>query len=142
MNKLKENTGNLLDFPQVDSDLEVWFTFEGKEYEVSQFNIGFGQSVDYKGQPQSEVRGGRIVLTLTQAVPENIYQWAMTSCLHDGVIEFRSKTTSSHLRVEFTGAYCVNFNRIIAGKGGLSTALTISPEEVTVNGISLYNHWV
>lgn len=141
MNKLKESADNRLNFPQVDSDLEVWLIFEGEEYEVNQFNIGFNQSVDHKGQPQSEVRGGRMMLTLTQAVPENVYQWAMTSCLRDGAIEFRSKTTSSPLKVEFTNAYCVGFNRIIAGKGGLSTALTLSPEDVTINGISLYNNW-
>ncbi len=91
--KVKEAASGLFNFTQVDSDLEVWFVFEGKEYELAQFNINCGQSVDFKGQPQDEVRGGKILLTLTEAVPDNIYKWAMTSCLRDGAIEFRSKTT-------------------------------------------------
>jgi len=138
MEELKKSFFN---FPRVDSDLAVWFLFEGKEYEINQFNIRFGQSIDYKGQPQNETRGGQILLTLTEVVPENIYTWAMTSCTRDGKIEFRSKTTNSPLKVEFTNAYCVSFSRVIESKGGLTTAIHISSEEVSINGINLDNRW-
>jgi len=142
MEKLKDIASSFFNFPRIDSDLTVWFLFEGKEYEISQFNIRFGQSVDYKGQPQNEVRGGQIMLTLTEAVPENIYQWAMTSCERNGKIEFRSKTTNSPLKVEFMNGYCVNFSRIIDGNGGITTVINVSPEELSINGITLDNRWV
>ncbi|MCD8031685.1 MAG: type VI secretion system needle protein Hcp [Bacteroides sp.] len=140
--KVKEATSGLFNFAQVDSNLEVWFVFEGKEYELAQFHISFGQAVDFKGQPQDEVRGGQILLTLTEAVPDNIYKWAMTSCLKDGSIEFRSKTSNAPLKVEFSNGFCINFNRIVDAGGGLNTALAISSEEININGLRLDNHWV
>lgn len=144
MDNLKNKTNaaeNFFGFPQIDSDLTVWFVFDGKAYELSQFNISFGQAVDHKGQPQDEVRGGRLLLTLTEAVPNNIYKWAMTSTTKDGVVEFRSKTSNAPLRIEFVNGYCVNFDRVIEGGIGLNTAMVISSEEITINGINFDNHW-
>ena len=132
----------MFNFPQIDSDLTVWFILDGKEYEVEQFNIKFEQGVDYKGQPQDEVRGGRILLTLSEAVPDSIYKWALTSSTKNGIVEFRSKTTNPPLKVEFLNGYCIGFNRVIDSKGGLTTALVILPEEATINGINMENHWV
>ena len=140
--KVKEAASGLFNFPQIDSDLTVWLNFEGKEFELEQLNISLGQSVDFKGQPQDEVRGGRIMLTLTETVPDSVYKWAMTSCLQSGFIEFRSKTASSPLKIEFINAYCVNLDRVISSGTGLSTTLVISSEEVLINGISIDNHWV
>lgn len=140
--KAKDMAEGLFNFPQIDSKLTVWFIFEGKDYEAAQFSIAFGQSVDHKGQPQDEVRGGRILLTLTEAVPDNIYKWAMTSCMRDGVIEFRSETSSNPLKIEFTNGFCVNLDRVIDTGTGLNTSLIVSAEEININGISLDNHWV
>lgn len=139
--KVKDITSGIFNFPQVDSDLTVWFIFEGKEYELAQFNISFGQAVDYKGQPQDEVRGGRILLTLTEAVPDNIYKWAMKSIMKDGAVEFRSETSNSPLKIEFVNGYCVRFERKIFDGEGLNTALVISSEEIFMNGFNLDNHW-
>lgn len=132
----------LFSLPQIDSDLTAWFILDGKEYEMSQFNINFDQSVDHKGQPQSEVRGGRMLVVLTQTLPESLYRWAMTSIPKNGEVVFRSKTTNAPLRVEFTNAYCVNFERRVIDKSGVSTSLFISPDEISINGISFDNHWV
>lgn len=142
VNKVKDMASGMFDFPQIDSDLTVWFIFEGKEYEVSQFNISFGQGVDFKGQPQDEVRGGRILITLTETLPDNIYKWAMTSCMRDGAIQFRSQSSNAPLKVEFTDGYCVNFDRVVSNGLGLKTTLVISSEYTTINGITLDNHWV
>ena len=142
VNKAKDVAGDFFNFPQIDSDLNAWFVFEGKEYELAQFNISFGQGVDYKGQPQDEVRGGRMLLTLTQAVPDAIYKWAMTSSMKNGSVEFRSKTANAPLKVQFTDGYCVNFERVIDNLTGLSTDLMISAGEIKINGMDLENHWV
>lgn len=141
-NKAKEAASGLFNFPQIDTDTEVWFIFEGEEYELAQFSISFGQGMDHKGQPQIETRGGRIMLTLIEAVPDNIYKWAMTSCMRNGTIEYRSKTASSPLKIEFVNGFCVGLDRLITNETGLTTALAISPEEVRVNGIELDNRWV
>jgi len=140
--KAKSLAKGMFNFPQIDSDIEVWFIFDGKEYEVSKFDICFGQSVDHKGQPQEEVRGGFMTVELTQAVPEKIYKWAMTSSLEGGSVEFRSKTSSAPLKIKFANAYCVNFARTVDNYAGLLTRLVISPEEVTINDIDMDNNWV
>lgn len=131
----------LFELPQIDSDLTVWFVLNGKEYEMGRFSISFGQSVDHKGQPQDEVRGGRMLVGLTQTLPDSIYRWAMSSVPKNGEIAFRSKTTNAPLRIEFINAYCVNFDRQITEGGGVNTSLFISPDEILVNGISFDNHW-
>lgn len=140
--KIKEKITGLFNFARIDSDLTVWLTVDGKDYELNNFNIGFGQAIDFKGQPQDEVRGGRIILTVTQALPESMYQWAMTSSMKNGEIVFRSKTASAPLKVEFKNAFCVRFNRVIDQHSGLVTNIVISPEEITVNGTDFENHWV
>lgn len=132
----------LFNLPQIDSDLTAWFILDGKEYEMSQFNISFGQAVDHKGQPQDETRGGQMLVVLAEALPESIYQWAMASVSKNGKIEFRLKTANSPLRVEFMNAYCVNFQRQISNHSGLYSTLNISPDEILINGISFDNHWV
>lgn len=132
----------LFSLPQIDSDLTAWFILDGKEYEMSQFNISFGQSVDYKGQPQDEVRGGRMLISLTQTLPDSLYRWAMTSIPKNGEVVFRSKTANAPFRVIFINAYCVNFERLIDVNIGIYSELIISPDEIRVNGISFDNHWV
>jgi hypothetical protein len=129
-------------FQQIDSDVTVWLLIDGNKYEVSQFNVAIGQSVDHKGQPQNETRGGRMLLTLTEALPENLYRWAMTSTAKSGAVVFESKTISAPLKVAFTNAFCVNFSRTIDAYRGLNTNLVISPEEVLINSSTLDNHWV
>lgn len=142
MDKAKAAAVNMFNFPQVDSDLTAWFIFDKKEYEIAQFSIKFGQSVDYKGQPQNEVRGGIITVCLNQAVSESIYKWGMTSCLQNGLCEFRSKTSNSPLKIVFTDAYCVKLDRTVDISGGLNTILIISPREIDINEIDFDNNWV
>jgi len=134
--------GNIFNFPSVDSDITVWFILDNREYELSQFSISFGQSVDHKGQPQNEVRGGRMMLSLTQTLPDDIYKWAMTSSTKNGEVIFRSKTANAPLKIEFRNAYCTSFERSIEAMVGLTSTLVISPEEITINGIHFDNHWV
>lgn len=132
----------LFELPQIDSDLTAWLILDGKEYEMSQFNISFNQLVDHKGQPQDETRGGRMLIGLTQTLPDSLYRWAMTSTPKNGEVVFRSKTTNAPLRLEFMNAYCVNFERLINAGTGVCSELLISPDEIVINGISFDNHWV
>lgn len=132
----------LFSLPLIDSDLTGCFILDGQEYEISQFNISFHQLVDHKGQPQDETRGGRMLIGLTQTLPDSIYRWAMTSTPKNGEVVFRSKTTNAPLRIEFMNAYCVNFERLINAGTGVCSELLISPDEIVINGISFDNHWV
>lgn len=132
----------LFSLPLIDSDLTAWLILDGQEYEMSQFNISFNQLVDHKGQPQDETRGGCMLIVLTQALPESIYHWAMTSTPKNGEVVFRSKTANAPLRIKFMDAFCVSFQRQISNISGLNSTLSISPDEILINGISFDNHWV
>lgn len=134
----------LFNFPQVDSNVKVLFSIDGDEYEVEQFKIGFHQPVDKnKCQPEGEVRGGRILITLSQTVKDNIYGWALKPWgQKNGAILFKTGSAGVVFNVAFTNAYCVNIKRVVNANGlGLTTALTISPEAVTINGVEMDNNW-
>ena len=144
-NKVVNKTTNKVSnsfFPQVDTDTSGWLIVDGKEYEIKHFNISFAQSGDHKGQPQSEVKGGRMLITLTQTLPDSMYYWAMKTQAKNGEVVFRSKTANAPLKVEFTNAYCVNLERDVCTYSGLTTNLVISPEKLVINGIEFDNHWV
>ncbi|MCA1745674.1 MAG: type VI secretion system needle protein Hcp [Bacteroidales bacterium] len=129
--------------PQNDSNVSVWLTLDGQEYELSQFNIGFAQSSDHKGEPQDQVRGGLMQMTLTQTLPESLYTWAMKSTTKEGVVVFRIEGGSAPMKIEFLNAFCIGFQRVVNTQGsGVATALTVSPEELRINGVSFDNHWV
>lgn len=135
----------LFSFPQVDSNVNVIFSVDGDEYAVEQFKIGFHQPVDgIKNQPEGEVRGGRIMITLSQTVKNNIYGWAVKPWMKkNGAVLFKTGMSGVIFEVAFTNAYCVNLKRVIESLGqGLSTTLILSPESVSVNGIEFDNRWV
>lgn len=135
---------SLFSFPEIDTSVSVWFSLDGEEYEVSQFKIGFHQPVDpNKNQPEGEVRGGKLMVTLTQAVKSNIYGWGIKPWVKkDGAVLFKTGTSGVIFDVKFTNAYCINMERNINIVSGLETVLVISPETVILQGVSFDNNWV
>ena len=126
----------LFNFPQVDSNVNVIFSVDGDEYAVEQFKIGFHQ-------PVGEVRGGRIMITLSQTVKSNIYGWAVKPWVKkNGAVLFKTGTSGVIFEVAFMNAYCIRLHRSISFGQGLSTTLTISPETLTVQGVDFDNRWV
>ena len=134
----------LFNFPQVDSNVNVIFCVDGDEYEGEQFKIGFHQPVDgNKNQPEGEVRGGRIMITLSQTVKNNIYGWAIKPWVKkNGVIQFKTGTSGVIFEVVFTNAYCISLKRSIGIGIGLNTSLILSPQIINLNGIEFDNNWV
>lgn len=135
---------SLFNFPQIDSNVNVVFSVDGDEYEVNQFRIGFHQPVDAnKNQPEGEVRGGRIMITLSQTVKSNIYGWAVKNWVKkSGSIVFKTGSAGVIFNVQFSNAYCISLNRLVQSGAGLTTALMISPEKVSLNGIEFDNCWI
>lgn len=134
----------LFNFPQVDSNVNVTFCVDGDEYEVAQFKISFHQPVDgNKNQPEGEVRGGRIMITLSQTVKNNIYGWAIKPWVKkNGAVLFKTGTSGVIFEVAFTNAYCISLKRSISIATGLNTNIILSSESVILNGIDFNNQWV
>lgn len=136
---------SFFNFPQIDSNVNVIFSVDGDEYEVNQFKIGFHQPIDVnKNQPEGEVRGGRITITLSQTVKSNIYGWAVKNWVKkSGSIVFKTGSAGVIFNIQFNNAHCIKLHRIVdAIGGGLFTTLIISPESVAMNGIEFDNRWV
>lgn len=139
---VKDKIGSFFNFPLVDANLSVYLYIDGQEYEVEQFKIGFTQATDNKGEPQAETRGGQLMIALTQTVPENIYGWMLKPGQRkDGEIMFKSRSSSSPLRIQFFNTACVSFNRQVNSSGGLQTNLVLSPERLLLNDVEHENFW-
>lgn len=142
-NKILDKATSFFNFPQIDSNVTVWLNVDGKEYEVDQFKIGFSQPTDDKGKPQSEIKGGQLMVTLSETVPDTIYDWAIKPNREkDGRVIFKIDTGSAPLRVEFFRAACINFNRNVSSSGGLQTNLILSPDRLMINGVEYNNFWI
>ena len=124
------------------SHIESHFILNGKKYEVEHFKVGFAQPTDYRGQPQHEIKGGHINITLTRAADDILYHWAKTSTLQkSGMILFQTDLGITVLRVMFENGYCVNLSRDIDSVKGSTTTLVISAEKISLNGLEYDNFW-
>jgi hypothetical protein len=123
--------------------VEAKLYIEGAEYEVEDFKIGFIQAVDHKGQPQDHVRGGQILISLSQMVGDNIYEWATNPfSKKDGYIAFETGISNAILRVTFTQAYCIDITQALDAFCGLVTNLIITPSKVVLNKEEYTNKWI
>lgn len=117
-------------------------SLDGKEYDVEKFKVGFTQGIDYKGQPQHETKGGQIVLKLSQAPDNMLYEWAKVSTkLKDGIVTFKTEMGIPVLRAQFFDAYCVGLTCNIDAQKATLTTLIISPERVKLNDTEHDNFW-
>jgi hypothetical protein len=111
-------------------------------YELEEFDISFRQDVDYKGQPIEEVCGGIMSCTISGLPPSEIKKWAISSSiLMDGTIDFYQELQSSPLKILFTEAYCLGMVPFRHSSGEMRTRLTISANDVDLNGKSIFKNW-
>jgi hypothetical protein len=122
--------------------IEVYFILDGKKYQVEDFHISATQDIDHKGQPQSEVNGGKLVIALPQMADNNLYMWAKKSTLlKNGQVLFQTDMGMTILEISFENAYCISLSRSVSNIMGASTRLLISPERISINGIEHENIW-
>ncbi|HCC52484.1 MAG TPA: type VI secretion system needle protein Hcp [Porphyromonadaceae bacterium] len=136
----KQLSPQMGDFPL--AYLEGKFLLDGKTYEIETFKIVFNQPIDYKNQPQHETLGGQLMITLTQAVDNNIYTWAKTSTLmKSGQVLFQTDAGITIIKIDFQNAYCVALSRKTNSQTGTLTTLVISPEIVIMNDVEHNKFW-
>jgi len=118
------------------------FIMDGKKYDVERFSIELSQPIDFKGQPQHEIKGGQITVNLTQAADDNLYIWAKKSTLRkNGKILFQTDLGITVLEIDFKNAYCINLTREINASNGTNTSLTVSSEIIIMDGVEHNNFW-
>jgi hypothetical protein len=122
--------------------VESHLLLDGNKYETIEFNVTFTQPTDHKGQPQHEITGGRLYITLPHIGDKTLNEWAKTPImLKNGEVVFFSEISGTVMRVEFFNAYCIHMEYHINATEGASLKLTISPERMIINGVEHNNFW-
>lgn len=125
-----------------DTSVDAKLYLNGKEYMIDAFDIQFKQSFDFKGEPQREVKGGLLAITLNRATDEQLNYWMFhNKVMHSGAIVFASgsRIASPVITINFTNGRCARYSKNI-GHSSISLSLLITAEEISVNGITHRNN--
>jgi hypothetical protein len=110
-------------------------------YQIQDFQIGFQQDFDYKGQPQHEVTGGIFSIVITQIPDAIINKWMMNSRLPmEGSFVFKHLGYTL-LTIVFEEAYCIDYKKNLSSVTGVATRIIISPKIVTLGNKRHENLW-
>lgn len=117
MESMKDTVQNIVNSYLVeDSTLEANLYINEKKYEVESFETEFQQDIDFKGQPQHEVKGGLLSITLKGISDGIINNWMFGSgTTYDGTIMFESSSRSSTppIIIVFEKGKCISFEKMI-----------------------------
>lgn len=125
-----------------DTSVVGHLVFMGQNYEIETFETEFQQPVDFKEQPQHEVKGGLLSITMKQTGNEDFNRWMFQrDIFHDGAILFvpESRISNVAIDVQFKEARCIYYEKIIGNSLGIRFKLIISAKIVTINGIEHHN---
>ncbi len=129
-------------FEQIDTNIEGYLFIDTFKYEIIDLNFGFGQAIDHKGQPQHEVKGGQLLVTLTEVPAPSIYDWAKRSNKpKSGKILFQTASRGTILTISFEDAHCFSFTQKINFTSGTEINLGITPKKLVIADILHDNNW-
>ncbi|NDV78486.1 type VI secretion system tube protein TssD [Dysgonomonas sp. 511] len=142
----KIRSGRLF-FGKKEPSMVVHLRFKGKKYIVEEFDLEFGQDINFKNKPDSQTQGGRITVTISDIPDENINSWMMdTYKKEDGEFRFLMNDgmirEGAQLHIQFKDAYCTNYQKIMNPQGaGVLTTLVISPRHLRIGNEEYENKW-
>ena len=124
-----------------DTSVDAKLLLNGAAYEIDTFNIRFQKAFDYKGEPQQEVKGGILTMTINHVVDKQINEWMFNrSVKHSGVVTFASfsRIATPVIIIEFTNGRCFRYSKNISHSSA-SYTIFITAEEIKINGIDHSN---
>lgn len=124
-----------------DTSVDAKLLLNGKEYEIDTFNIRFQKAFDYKGEPQQEVKGGVLSMTINHVVDTQINEWMFNrSVKHSGAVTFGSfsRISTPAIIIKFTNGRCFRYAKNI-GHSSASYTILITAEEIEINGVDHSN---
>ena len=125
-----------------DPSIDAYLFIGSKVYEIENFETEFQQGEDYKGQPQHEVKGGLLSITLKRTSDELINSWMFKpEVAYNGTITFApfSRMASPPITIIFEEGRCISFEKMISNSTGIHLNLLISAKKLNVNGIEHSN---
>ncbi len=115
-----------------------------EEINVLYCSYRFNQAIDATGKPSSIPQGGLITLTVESKNDTDIMDWMINpTSTKSGKITFYRRDMMSKLKtLEFTGAYCVNFQEEFnhAGEMPMQITFTASAKTIKVNDSEFKNN--
>ncbi len=127
------------------SSFKATFKVSGKEYDVLSCSYSFGQVVDDKGKPASDVHGGSISLQIVADDDDGLVGWMIDPYkTTNGSITFmRIDQDSSLKEVKFEDGYCVGYSESFNANSSMpmTASLKISARKLTVGGASHEAKW-
>lgn len=124
-----------------DTSVDAKLILNGASYEVETFSIRFQKAYDHKGEPQQEVKGGFLSMTINHVVDKQINEWMFNrSVKHSGTVTFASfsRIASPVIVIEFTNGRCFRYSKNISSFS-VSYDLLITAEEIKINGVDHTN---
>lgn len=118
---------------------------DGEELTLLNCHFGFSQGTDYTGRPSEIPKGGQLELIIEGTARTDFLEWMITpSMTKDGSITFYRRDSMANLkRIEFTDAYCINYDEYFDADGTdpLSISIVLSAKELTIKGTKFKNKW-
>ena len=139
---MRENIPDAEDFIPKDVAIDGFLYLMEKQYEIQAFETEFTQPNDWKGQPQDSVKGGLLLVTLSQIADEILNDWMFKpGTSYDGLLVFApiSRTANAPLRIKFEGGKCISFEKMKGRNVGIQTSFLISTEVVYFNEVKHQN---
>jgi len=133
--KAKSKIEEILDLN--DTSVDAKMILNGIEYSIDAFDIQFQQSFDFKGEPQREVKGGLLSITLNSVVDEQLNYWMFhNKVYYSGSIVFASfsRIASPVMTINFVDGRCAEYSKHV-GHSSISLRLVITADEISINGM-------
>jgi hypothetical protein len=144
--KQQQSTISISDIlPPKDAAIDGYLYIMGKKYEIQSFETEFIQPDDYKGQPQHEVKGGLLLVTLKQQSDEILNNWMFKNGVsYSGSIVFApvSRIENPPLTILFEEGSCISFEKMLGKNIGIQLSILISSEKVLFNAVKHTNKFV
>ncbi|WP_294476349.1 type VI secretion system tube protein TssD [uncultured Bacteroides sp.] len=113
-------------------------------YELESCSYSFSQGVDINGKPQTEVRGGTIILTYSGLPQNDMLRWMLDSTKYeDGSIVLCNEDNEPLEKVFFQQAACIDMviEYTQKGKSYIETRITLQARIIKVGETTLENRW-
>lgn len=127
------------------SSFSASFEIDGNKFQVITCTYSFGQAMDAKGQPSSDIQGGSISLQIAASDDSSIIGWMIDpNGKKNGSIIFKRSDQDSTLKeVKFEEGFCVGYSESFAANATLPMTITlnISAKKISVGDATLEKKW-
>lgn len=118
---------------------------DGDELNVLNCSYRFTQGTDATGKPTSIPQGGYVSLVVESTKATDLFDWMINPTgTKNGIVTFYRREMESKLKtLEFTDAYCIDYQEDFDHKGEhpMQISFTVSAKTIKVNDSQFKNNW-